>query len=104
MASEMHDRFGALPTPVQNLLDLVRMKVEASQLGYESISIKDGEFVLTVKRTIIPNRIALYQRFRNEARVQQSIIRIPRRLLGSNWFKQLQELLPAVTASTATTV
>lgn len=101
MAAEMHDRFGAVPMPAQNLLALVRLKVEAAQLGYESISVKDTEFVLTVKRTIIPNRIALYQRFRNEARVQQGVIRIPRRLLGSNWFKQLRELLPAATASAA---
>ncbi|MBO0782530.1 MAG: DEAD/DEAH box helicase, partial [Ktedonobacteraceae bacterium] len=103
MAAEMHDRFGALPQAVQNLLSLVRMKVEASQLGYESIAAKNGELVLTVKRTVIPNRIALYQRFRNEARVQQGVIHIPRRLLGSDWFKQLQDLLPAVTASVTPT-
>ena len=103
MAAEMTDRFGPLPLAVENLLTLVRLKVEASQLGYEAIAIKDNEFVLTVKRHIVPNRIVLYRHFRNEARVQQGVIRIPKRLFGSNWLKQLRDLLPALTASAAST-
>ncbi|MBA2678316.1 MAG: transcription-repair coupling factor, partial [Ktedonobacteraceae bacterium] len=103
MVAELNDRFGAIPEPVQNLLMIVRLKTEAAQLGYEAISIKDNELTLTVKRDVVPNRIALYRRFRNDARVQQGIIRIPRRLLGSNWLEQLQELLPTITASASST-
>ncbi|GCE17268.1 hypothetical protein [Dictyobacter kobayashii] len=55
--------------------------------------------MLTVKRNVVPNRIILYRRFRNEARVQQGVIRIPRRLLGQTWMKQLKDLLPMITAS-----
>ncbi len=98
MEAEMTDRFGPLPTQAQNLLMLVRIKVEAAQLGYESIALKDNEFVLTARRTVVPNRIVLYRRFRNEARVQQGVVRIPRRLLGTNWLGQLQELLPSIAA------
>lgn len=101
MTAEMTDRFGIPPVSVQNLITLIRLKVEASRLGFESIAIKDNEFVLTVKRTVVPNRIVLYRRFRNEARVQQGIIRIPKRLLGQNWLEQLQELLPAITTTTS---
>ncbi len=103
MAAELNDRFGTLPKPVQNLLAIVRLKVEASQLGYEAIAVKDNEFVLTVKRSVIPNRIVLYRRFRNEARVQAGVIHIPRRLLGTNWLGQLQELLPTITAPASST-
>ncbi|BCL83441.1 transcription-repair-coupling factor [Ktedonobacteria bacterium brp13] len=103
MAAEMTDRFGPVPEPVQNLLELVHLKVNAGQLGYEAISVKDNEFVLTVKRNVIPNRILLYRRFRNDARVQQSVIRIPRRLMGQNWLVQLKELLPTITASASST-
>ncbi len=99
MVAEMNDRFGAPPPPVQNLLAMVRLKVEAATLGIEAIAVKDNEFVLTVKRTVIPNRIALYRRFRNEARVQQGIVRIPRRLFGPNWLEQLRELLPVITTA-----
>ncbi len=99
MEAELTDRFGPPPLPVKNLLAMVRLKVEAAMLGFEAISAKDNEFVLTVRRTIIPNRIVLYRRFQNEARVQQGVIRIPRRLLGSNWMDQLRELLPTITTA-----
>jgi transcription-repair coupling factor (superfamily II helicase) len=103
MAAEMSDRFGALPTSAQNLLAMVRLKVEAAQLGYEAIAMKDNAFILTVRRNIIPNRIVLYRRFRNEALVQQGVIRIPRRLLGSDWLSQLRDLLPAIAAPASST-
>ena len=99
MEAELTDRFGAPPQPVKNLLSMVRLKVEAAQSGYEAISARDNEFVLTVRRTIIPNRIALYRRFKNEARVQQGIIHIPRRLLEPDWMEQLRDLLPKITAA-----
>ena len=103
MVAEMNDRFGTPPPSVQNLIAMVRLKVEASQLGFESIAMKDNEFILTVKRTVVPNRILLYRRFRNEARVQQGVIRIPKRLLGQNWLPQLQDLLPAITTAASST-
>src|SRR5579883_3394214 len=103
MAAEMSDRFGALPMPVQNLLTLVRLKVEAVQRGFEAIAMKDNELVLTVRRTVVPNRILLYRRFRNEARVQQGVIRIPRRLLGPEWLQQIRDLLPEITAPASST-
>jgi transcription-repair coupling factor (superfamily II helicase) len=103
MSAEMTDRFGPLPQATQNLLAIVKLKVEAAQLGYEAITIKDNELVLTVKRSIVPNRIALYRRFRNEARVQQGVIRIPKRLLGQKWLEQIRDLLPSLTASAAST-
>jgi len=78
---------------------MVRLKVVPASLGIEAVAVKDNEFVLTVRRTVIPNRIALYRRFRNEARVQQGVIRIPRRLFGPNWLEQLRELLPAITTA-----
>ncbi len=99
MEAELSDRFGPPPQPVKNLLAMVRLKVEAAQSGYEAISAKDHEFVLTVRRTIVPNRIMLYRRFKNEARVQQGVIHIPRRLLGPDWMEQLRELLPKITAA-----
>ncbi|GCE11825.1 transcription-repair-coupling factor [Tengunoibacter tsumagoiensis] len=103
MTAEMSDRFGPLPQPAQNLLTLIRMKVEAAQLGFESIALKDNELILIAKRSVVPNRIVLYRRFKNEARVQQGTIRIPKRLLGTNWLPQLRELLPSITAPASST-
>jgi transcription-repair coupling factor (superfamily II helicase) len=96
MQAEMTDRFGPIQQPVQNLLMLVHLKIEAANLGYEAISLKDNELVLALKRTVVANRIALYKRFRNDARVHQGVIRIPRRLLGPQWVEQLPELLSTI--------
>lgn len=103
MTAELADRFGPIPEQVHNLLELVNLKVEAGHLGYEAIAIKDNELILTVKRNVVPNRIILYRRFRNEARVQQGIIHIPRRLLGPIWLQELKDLLPMLTASASST-
>jgi transcription-repair coupling factor (superfamily II helicase) len=99
MEAEITDRFGPPPQQVQNLLAMVRLKVEAGQLGFETIAARDNDVVLTVKRSVVPNRIVLYRKFRNEARVQQGVIRIPRRLLGQDWMEQLRALLPSITAA-----
>ncbi len=96
MQAEMSDRFGPIPQPAQNLLMLVNLKIEAAHLGYEAISMKDSELVLALKRTAVANRIALYKRFRNDARVHQGVVRIPRRLLGSQWLEQLHDLLSLI--------
>ncbi|HEV2579346.1 MAG TPA: TRCF domain-containing protein, partial [Ktedonobacteraceae bacterium] len=99
MEAELSDRFGTPPQPVKNLLAMVRLKVLAAKSGYEAISARDNEFVLTVRRTIVPNRIVLYRRFKNDARVQQGVIHIPRRLLEPNWMEQLRDLLPKITSA-----
>jgi len=96
IAAEMTDRFGAPPEPVQNLLALLRLKVTAMRYGFESIVARNGDIVITARRTMAPNRIALYHRFRNDVRVQLGVIRIPRRLLRPDWLADLQELLPAI--------
>src|SRR5207302_11251940 len=92
MEAEMNDRFGTPPLPAKNLLAMVHLKVEAAKLGFEAITAKDHEFVLTVRRTIVPNRLVLYRRFHNEARLQQVVIHIPRRLLYLNMLEQMSEL------------
>src|SRR5437899_4215099 len=42
MEAELNDRFGPPPQPTENLLAMVRLKVEASMFGYEAISAKDN--------------------------------------------------------------
>ena len=99
MAAEMTDRFGPLPGPVANLLALVRLKTEAALLGYESLAARDGEVIFKLKRTIAPDRVALYKRFRNDVRAQLGEVRIPRQLFPSEtqaWLAALHELLPVI--------
>jgi len=47
IADELTDRFGDMPTPVQNLLTVARLKVYGAQYGIQSISAKGDEFVVS---------------------------------------------------------
>jgi transcription-repair coupling factor (superfamily II helicase) len=99
LLGELTDRFGPLPEPVANLLAVVRLKTEAAALGYESLATRDGELILKLRRTVAPDRVALYKRFRNEVQVQLGEVRIPRRLMPAEtqaWLAALHELLPMV--------
>jgi transcription-repair coupling factor (superfamily II helicase) len=46
LAQEFDDRFGAHPPEVGNLLYALRIKIQASKAGIESISTEDGQIVL----------------------------------------------------------
>ncbi len=99
LALEMADRFGQPPTPTAHLLTLVRLKTEAAALGYESISARDGEVNLRFSKTIVPDRVALYKRYRNDARVALGEAHIPRRRFADDparFLAELRELLPVI--------
>ncbi|HEU5201032.1 MAG TPA: transcription-repair coupling factor, partial [Ktedonobacterales bacterium] len=99
MQAELQDRFGPLPAPVENLLKLLSLKVEAGEMGFESIAIKDGEVIIKARRNMTPNRVALYRRFRNEVKVQLGVISIPRRLLpaeSQEFVAALRALVPEI--------
>jgi transcription-repair coupling factor (superfamily II helicase) len=102
MQAELLDRFGPPPAPVENLLKLLSLKVEAAELGFESLAVKDEQVVIKAIRTMVPNRVALYRRFRNEVRVQLGVIQIPRGLLPAEtpaFIAALRELLPQVSTA-----
>ncbi|MGH2487392.1 MAG: transcription-repair coupling factor, partial [Ktedonobacterales bacterium] len=99
MVGELSDRFGAPPEPVSNLLGIVRLKTEAAALGYESVAARDGEIVLKLRRTIAVDRVGMYKRYRNDARIQPGEVKIARRRFADDaaeWLAQLSELLPIV--------
>ncbi|HEY7356393.1 MAG TPA: TRCF domain-containing protein, partial [Ktedonobacterales bacterium] len=99
MQSELQDRFGAPLPPVANLLKLIALKVEAGEMGFESLGLKEGMVVLKARRNMTPNRVALYRRFRNEVKVQLGVIQIPRRLLPDDpqeLIAALHDLLPQI--------
>ncbi len=99
MVTELADRFGTPPEPVAHLLALVRLKTEAGALGFESLSARDHEVIFKLKRTVAPDRVALYKRFRNDAAVHLGEIRIPRRRFAADtaqWLDELRELLPII--------
>lgn len=99
LGMELADRFGTVPEPVGHLLEMVRIKTEAANLGFESISSRDGEVIFKLRRTVTVDRVQLYRRFRNAVRVQLGEVRIPRRLMGESdaeWLAAVRELMPVI--------
>ncbi|HEX8995420.1 MAG TPA: transcription-repair coupling factor [Ktedonobacterales bacterium] len=102
LATELADRFGAPPTPVANLLGITRLRTEASTLGFEGLSARDGDVIFKLRRTIAADRVALYKRFKNDSRVQLGEVRVPRRRFSSDparFLDELRELLPVIVGS-----
>ena len=92
LAAEMLDRFGPAPEPVRNLLDILRLKSEAKALGFDSIAFKNDEWILKARAPMVPNRIALYKRFKGHAHVEFGTVSLAKRLLPADPHTALAEL------------
>lgn len=66
VADELFDRFGSLPDPVKNLLDIARLRVHCSRLGITSISqMRDRvtvKFLPSAARAVPLDRLAMLGR------------------------------------------
>jgi transcription-repair coupling factor (superfamily II helicase) len=99
MQMEMVDRFGAPPEPVAALLGIVRLKTEASVLGYESVSARGNEIIFKVRRTTGIDRVALTKRYGRDAHISLNEVRLSRHRFSKEpleWLAQLHELLPLI--------
>ncbi len=96
MARELEDRFGALPEPVTNLLEVVRLKGLAIAAGVESIRALAEEVLLVVpeERTIPEHiRVKLQRKHRDQLKVTPHQVRILRSKVGIRWKDVLSEVL-----------
>jgi transcription-repair coupling factor (superfamily II helicase) len=95
MTGELHDRFGPLPEPVQNLLYIVKIKVLAMQAKVNSISTQGRQIVIKPQESVIA-RIAKQSRSKDYAsavKVGATQIRLDTRLLGNRWKIVLEQIL-----------
>ncbi len=53
---ELRDRFGKLPLPTSNLLEVMGVRIIASDVGIEKVAVRDGELELTFARGREPSR------------------------------------------------
>jgi transcription-repair coupling factor (superfamily II helicase) len=99
LQAELVDRFGPPPEEAAYLLDLLRLKVEARELGFESVAFKDNAWELKARRTMTPNRVAIFKRFKGKASVEFGLVTIPATLLPREpreWLHELRALLPLI--------
>ncbi len=85
---ELEDRFGPLPEPAANLLEVVRLKGLAIGAGVEAIRALANEFVVqTPEDRAIPEptRARLQRKYRDTLKVSPHQVRIIRGQAGSKW-------------------
>ncbi|MFL5732713.1 MAG: transcription-repair coupling factor [Chloroflexia bacterium] len=88
LARELEDRFGPLPEPAANLLEVVRLKGLAIAASVESIRALANEFALqTAEEHVIPEslRARLQRKYPNLVKVSPHQVRIFRAQAGSKW-------------------
>ena len=96
LRQELRDRFGPIPKPVDNLLYIVALKVQARQVEVESIVSTGSTTVLTLKEAVGGARLALEKHLGSWARVGNQQIRLNRTLMSPSWPKELMTTLQAL--------
>ncbi|MEK9163831.1 MAG: transcription-repair coupling factor, partial [Chloroflexota bacterium] len=94
MASELADRFGPVPKPVENLLFQIRVKLLASRAGVESVTSEGGQLILRSRAwETDAGRASLSGRLHATARISKGKVWLPRAADRQAWREQLMETL-----------
>jgi len=89
---EFRDRFGDLPSVVENLLYMVNLRTLAAQAGMQSISKEDRQIVIRFREGVKIDRRRLEKTWPG-LKVGVTQLRLDMRLLGHKWQKVLQEVV-----------
>jgi len=92
MTQEFSDRFGTLPTEVENLLYAVKIKALASKAGIESIATEHGEIILRLFAGLYFDKQQL-EPLRDGIKIGLSQLRLNPKRLGEEWQQVLEEVL-----------
>jgi len=97
-AREYHDRFGALPPEVDNLLYAVRIKGLAAQAGIESVSTEDGQIIIRRFHGLPFDKEKLEPVLKDGITVGRTRIVISYKKLGKEWRKVLEGVVEEIKA------
>jgi transcription-repair coupling factor (superfamily II helicase) len=93
---ELQDRFGTLPEPAANLLEVVRLKGLAITAGVESIRALAEEYLIVVPEdSPIPEhvRMRLQRKHKDLLKTSPHQVRINRARAGEKWQETVAEVL-----------
>ena len=93
IAQELRDRFGTLPQPVENLLQIIEIKILAAKAGVESIHSQGKQIVLNLSHWKGASSLCLPQEYKEAIRIGTRQIRLNIKQLGSKWQEALERLL-----------
>ena len=90
ITTELRDRFGVLPQPVENLLYIMKVKILATKSGIGSISTQGKQ--ITIKPWKM-EMLSLEKRYDRAVKIGATQIRLDTMSLGNKWTKVLEEIL-----------
>jgi len=93
MVADFKDRFGSLPSEVENLLYAARVKLLAARAHVESVTTEHGEIVLRLVEGLRFDRQKLQPVLRDGIRVGHNQLGLNRRRLGREWRDVLVDVL-----------
>jgi transcription-repair coupling factor (superfamily II helicase) len=96
IAKEYHDRFGALPPEVENLLYAVKIKGLAAKAGIESISTEEGQIIIRRFQGLPFDREQLEPVLRDGITVGRTRIMLSYKKMGEEWREVLEGVLNSV--------
>jgi transcription-repair coupling factor (superfamily II helicase) len=95
LVDELTDRFGPLPEPVQNLIYVISLRLEARRAGLQAVQSTNGEVVLRFERLPSVDVVRLGRVIGAPLRSGSNQIRLPRGR-GSAWMAQLRTLVESL--------
>jgi len=93
IAQEYADRFGKLPTEVDNLFYAVRIKGLAARAGIESISTEEGQIIIRRFHGLPFDGEKLFPLLPDEVQVGRTRILIAYKKLGRHWRNVLEDVV-----------
>jgi transcription-repair coupling factor (superfamily II helicase) len=93
LKDELEDRFGPIPTEVQNLLYVVRIKLLGSKAGIESISREHSQIVLMLNSAARFDKSSLQRSFGNVLKIGTNQLRLDIKQSSREWQITLEKLL-----------
>ena len=96
LRKELEDRFGPLPEPAANLLEVLKLKGLAIGAGVESIRALASEFAIqTPQEEPMPEslRLRLQRKFRDYLKISPHQVRIDRAKAGAKWQDVMAQVL-----------
>jgi transcription-repair coupling factor (superfamily II helicase) len=93
MATELADRFGPIPDPVDNLLYQLRIKVIARNAGVPSVTTESGQVQIKLPEGNGIDRLGLQRFMKMDVRVSRKGIWLGRELTTREWQVALVQAL-----------
>ncbi|MCC6630272.1 MAG: transcription-repair coupling factor [Chloroflexi bacterium] len=93
---EIIDRFGPLPPPTRNLIDVVSIKNRALAAGISSIGQGEGEIVIRPVPTSLLDQRAVQRIGPGAVKLTPSTVRLDMSRLGDGWLAALKEVLTQI--------